>query len=77
MNLKVKHKASNALLSDLFAFCHNSLLPSDNILPGSWKEAKRMLKSIGMEYQIVHACINDCMLFRGADSNKDICDHCS
>jgi hypothetical protein len=42
------------MLSDIFQFCHSLLLPEENVLPGSWKEAKKILSSIGMEYQIVY-----------------------
>ncbi len=45
-------------------------------MPGSWKEAKKILSSIGMEYQIVHACVNDCMLFHGNNAHLTKCSTC-
>jgi hypothetical protein len=59
LNIQAKHKASNTILWDIFQYCHSLLLPKENVLLGSWKEAKKLLSSIGMEYQIVHACVND------------------
>ncbi|CAM6010506.1 unnamed protein product [Sphagnum balticum] len=50
LNIQTKHKASNTMLSDIFQFCHSLLLPEENVLPGSWKEAKKILSSIGMEF---------------------------
>jgi hypothetical protein len=52
------------------------LLPKENVLPGSWKEVKKILSSIGMEYQIVHACVNDCMLFHGNNAHLTECSTC-
>jgi len=43
-------------------------------LPGSWKEVKKILSSIGMEYQIVHACVNDYMLFHGNNAHLTNCE---
>jgi hypothetical protein len=69
LNIQAKHKASNTMLSDIFQYCHSLLLPEENVLLRSWKEAKNILSSIGMEYQIVHACVNDCMLFHGNNAH--------
>jgi len=51
-------------------------MPTENVLPGSWKEAKKILSSIGMEYQIVHACVNDSMLFHGNNAHLTKCSTC-
>jgi hypothetical protein len=40
-------------------------LPSDNVFPGSYKEAKQLLKMLGVEYISYHACLNECILYRG------------
>jgi hypothetical protein len=76
LNIQAKHKANNTMLSDIFQYCHSLLLPKENVLPGSWKEAKNILSSIGMEYQIVHACVNDCMLFHGNNAHLTECSTC-
>lgn len=76
LNLQARHKASNALLSDIFALLHDLILPRGNVLPGSWTEAKRVLSSIGMEYHIVHACVNDCILYHGEHANATSCPTC-
>ena len=51
----------------------DKVLPSDNVLPGSYKEAKKLLKMLGFEYISYHACPNDCILYRGEYGDKDIC----
>jgi hypothetical protein len=45
-------------------------------LPRSWKEAKKVFSFIDMEYEIVHACISDCMLFHGNNANLTKCNTC-
>ena len=42
---------------------HN-LLPEDNTLPKNYFKAKNILCPMGMEYQKIHACPNDCILYR-------------
>ena len=51
-----------------------SVLPSINCLPPSEYLASKMLKQLGLAYEIIHACPGRCMLFRGADSEHDT--HC-
>ena len=52
------------------------VLPSDNVLPGSCKEAKQLLKMLGVEYISYHACLNDCIIYRGEYADKEICMKC-
>ena len=76
LNIQAKHKASNTMLSEIFEYLHSLMLPEENVLPGSWQEAKKILSSIGMEYHIVHACVNDCMLFHGDNGHLTECTTC-
>ena len=43
------------------------LLPSD---------AKKIIKDLGLGYEKIHACPNDCMLFWKENANLDACPHC-
>ena len=45
-----------AALSDMF--------PDNNAVPKTMYEAKKMLSKMGMEYQKIHACPKDCILYR-------------
>ncbi|XP_020234423.1 uncharacterized protein LOC109814420 [Cajanus cajan] len=47
------------------------MLPKDNVLPNRMYEAKKMLSSIGMTYEKMHACPNDCILFRNEYASLD------
>jgi Transposase family tnp2 len=76
LNLQQRHGASNLLLDDLFHTLHDRVLPPGNQLPSSWKEAKKVLKSMGLKYQVIHACVDDCVLFRGEHESATRCPVC-
>ena len=40
------------------------ILLEDNTSPKSYYQAKNILSLMGMEYQKIHACPNDCILYR-------------
>ena len=54
-------------VSELLGIMRDMLL-EDNVLPNRTYEAKKMLCSIGMSYDKIHACPNDCIFF-----SKRIC----
>ena len=39
-------------------------LPKDNELPDSTYEVKKVVCPLGLEVQKIHACPNDCILYR-------------
>ena len=53
------------------------MLPKDNVLPPSTYEAKKVVCPLGLEVQKIHACINDCILYRGEEyENLNACPVC-
>ncbi|KAA0041709.1 transposase [Cucumis melo var. makuwa] len=52
------------------------ILPSPNDLPTSMYEAKKMLGALGMEYEKIHVCPNDCYLYRKEYANAIVCLEC-
>ncbi|KAK1678447.1 hypothetical protein QYE76_039295 [Lolium multiflorum] len=48
-------------------------LPRGNELPASTYEAKKIVCPLGLDVQKIHACINDCILYRGEYENLDAC----
>ena len=40
------------------------MLPEGNTLPTQNYDAKKILCPMGMEYKRIHACPNDCILYR-------------
>ena len=51
----------------------NEILPKDNVLPKRTYEAKKILCSIGMTYERIYACPNDCILFRNEYASLNMC----
>lgn len=68
-NLKAKGGWSDKSFSELLRLFRDGL-PEDNLLPSSMGNVKKMLSVYGMKYEKIHACPNDCILYRG-DANKD------
>src|SRR3954462_9448249 len=55
-----------------------NMLPKDNVLPASTYEAKKVVCPLGLEVQKIHACPNDCILYRGEEcENLDACPVCT
>ena len=54
----------------------DKVIPSDNVLPGSYEEENKLFKTSGVEYISYHACPNDCILYRGEYADKEICLKC-
>ena len=53
-----------------------NFLPIENTLPNSTYIAKKIIDSLRMEYQIIHACWNDCILYWREHENMDSCNTC-
>jgi hypothetical protein len=54
------------------------MLPKDNELPTSTYEAKKIVCPLGLEVQKIHACPNDCILYRSEEyKNLNACPVCS
>jgi len=53
------------------------MLPEENVLHTSLYEVKRFLKSFDMGYEKIHACVNDCCLFRKEFEKLDNCPKCN
>jgi hypothetical protein len=47
-----------------------------NALPKSYNEAKNLLKELGLGYDSIHVCFNNCMLFRKQYAKLDDCPIC-
>ncbi|KAL3684834.1 hypothetical protein R1sor_002856 [Riccia sorocarpa] len=67
----------NKLIDGIFRLLAEKVLPDGSDVPKSRVEAKRVLKSIGMEYEVIHACPNDCILYRNEHQDKIECHVCN
>lgn len=74
-NLKVKHGMSDVCYSEMLIMV-GTFLPEGNEIPGSFYEAKNTLVSLGMDYKKIHACPNDCILYREKHADATCCPEC-
>ncbi|XP_024200594.1 uncharacterized protein LOC112203928 [Rosa chinensis] len=74
-NLKAKHGMTDACYSDMLIM-NGGLLPEANEVPASLYEAEKTLSQLGMEYEKIHACPNDCILYRQQHVDAIICPTC-
>ena len=74
-NLKARYGWSDKSFSELLSIL-GDMLPLNNELPLSMYEAKKTLNTLGMEYEKIHACPNDCILYRNELKNASSCPTC-
>ncbi|XP_075665944.1 uncharacterized protein LOC142635709 [Castanea sativa] len=75
LNVKVMTNLSNKGL-DMMLELLTKVLPKDNLVPRSTYEAKKILRDLGMSYEHIDACKNDCALFWKENENLDKCPVC-
>ena len=54
-----------------------SMLPNDNMLPKSHYKAKKILYPVGMEYQKIDACPNNCIMYKNEFVKMRYCLTCA
>ncbi|CAL8136230.1 unnamed protein product [Prunus armeniaca] len=74
-NLKAKHGMSDVCFTELLIL-QGDLLPEGNTIPASMYEAKKTLCALGLSYEKMHACPNDCILYRKEYEDSTNCPTC-
>ncbi|KAI5337813.1 hypothetical protein L3X38_017084 [Prunus dulcis] len=74
-NLKAKHGMSDVFFTELLIL-QGDLLPEGNTIPTSMYEAKKTLCALGLSYEKMHACPNDCILYRKEYEDSTNCPTC-
>ncbi|XP_048599789.1 uncharacterized protein LOC125579921 [Brassica napus] len=69
----IKHTKVSAIMG-LYRF--KDMLPEDNVLPMSMDAIKKFLKIFGFGYDNIHACKNDCILYRKEFEKLESCPRC-
>nr|AAM92285.1 putative transposon protein [Oryza sativa Japonica Group] len=73
---KAKNRVSDKAFGNLLKLVKN-ILPEGNKLPETTYEAKKIVCPLGLEVQKIHACPNDCILYRGEEyENLEACPVC-
>ena len=70
------HGVSNMFMNELLMLLSMSILPVGNSLPKTEYEATKILRRLGLAYNMIHACPNGCCLFKGALENNEQCPVC-
>ncbi|XP_013624019.1 PREDICTED: uncharacterized protein LOC106329988 [Brassica oleracea var. oleracea] len=73
--LKTHNGWSDKSFNDLLEMLPE-MLPEENVLHTSLYEIKKFLKSFNMGYEKIHACVNDCYLFRKKLKKLEYCPKC-
>lgn len=73
-SLKCIHGITESGFRDLLELIREAF--PDAHIPLSFNAAKNIIKDIGLDYQRIHACPNDCMLYWGENEKEDVCKTC-
>jgi hypothetical protein len=73
INMAVIHGVSNAYVDELLKYVATVLLPQGNMLPPSHYEAKKLIRKLGLNYNIIHACPAGHILYRNEHKNLESC----
>lgn len=49
------------------------MLPIDNTIPDSLYVVKKMFKPLGLDYLMIHACKNNCIIYWKEYENLETC----
>ncbi|KAL6538915.1 hypothetical protein OROMI_025241 [Orobanche minor] len=75
-NLKTIHNWTDKSFTQLLETLRE-MLPEGNELPKSTYDAKKLMCPMGMEYEKIHPCPNDCVLYRGDYADLKQCPRCN
>ncbi|GJV15591.1 retrovirus-related pol polyprotein from transposon 17.6 [Tanacetum coccineum] len=75
LHIKVLSKWTDSSFDMLLKFLKTTYL-KDKKAPSSHYEAKKTFKKIGLGYELIHACINDCCLFWKENKFEENCSVC-
>jgi Zn ribbon nucleic-acid-binding protein len=75
-NLKCIGGISNEIFYDILELISQLLPPCDETFPINTYEAKKFLNDMGLRYEKIPACRNDCMLFWKDNKDLDSCIVC-
>ena len=73
--IKCMHGISNSGLEHILRL-FLLVLPDGHCIPTSLEKVHKVVRDLGLDYQKIHACVNDCVLFRGDYAEKDNCPTC-
>ncbi|CAA7054776.1 unnamed protein product, partial [Microthlaspi erraticum] len=75
MNIKTEYNLSEDCV-DAIADFMKEYLPQPNFSPGSYYEIQKLVSALGLPFQMIDVCIDNCMIFWREDANPDACKFC-
>ncbi|XP_042465681.1 uncharacterized protein LOC122048146 [Zingiber officinale] len=76
LHIKNVGQWTNKSFSMLLQLLKEEILPENSDLPDSYSNAKKFIRDIGLSYEKIDACKNNCMLFWKDHKNLDFCEVC-
>ncbi|XP_056685554.1 uncharacterized protein [Spinacia oleracea] len=76
LHIKTLGRWTNESFTMLLDFLKEDLLPKGSNLPKSYNKSKKVMKDLGLSYQKIDACVNDCMLYWKENEKLNACDIC-
>jgi hypothetical protein len=74
-HMKSLYRISNSAFSTIVKLLAEAFLEC-NTLPKSYNEAKNLMKELGLGYDLIHVCFNNCVMFRKQYAKLDDCPIC-
>jgi len=75
LEMKARHKWTDVSFDDNIGFWRDRL-PTGNTCPTTVEEAKKIVCPLDLPHVKYHACINDCIIYRGEDTDRTTCPVC-
>jgi len=75
LHMKSFYRISNSAFSAVMKLSPEAF-PECNTLPKSYDEAKTLVKELGLGYDSIHVCYNNCVLCRKEYANHNNCPVC-
>jgi hypothetical protein len=73
--MKSLYRISNSAFSVIMKLLAEAF-PECNTLPKSYNEEKNLLKELGLGYDSIHVCFNNCLMFMKQYAKLDDCPIC-
>ena len=75
LHAKSYYRITNSAFSAIMKILSEAF-PQFNTIPKSYDKAKKLLRELGLGYESIHVCPNNCLLFRKENAGKDSCPVC-
>jgi hypothetical protein len=75
LHMKSFYRISNTAFSSILKLLAEAF-PALNTVPKLYDDAKKLLRRLGLGYDSIHVCLNNCVLFRKQYAKLDHCPFC-